>query len=283
MQGHEPLDWIGALLLVVCFSAFITGLSHVHEWGAASMKMGLAVFLCLASVAGLARVETRSAHPIFHPSLLGIRLFVLPVAAAVILFISLFFITFLMPFYMVHPLAFSMDRVGATMMIPFVFLFFFAPVSGILSDRMGSRMLCTVGMAMVAAALFFLSRLSAQATTMDMAWRLALAGIGIAVFISPNSAAAMSAVPPRHRGIASGSVATARNLGMVMGVALAGLIFNNTFRHLNGGRDLKLYTPSLESCFMAAFHNAMLAGAVVAAFGIGVAYLRGRDSGRADE
>jgi MFS family permease len=166
------------------------------------------------------------------------------------------------------------------MMIPFVFLFFFAPVSGMLSDRMGSRLLCTVGMALMAAALFLLSRLSAQATSMDMAWRLALAGIGIAVFISPNSAAAMSAVPSRHRGIASGSVAMARNLGMVIGVASAGLIFNSTFRQLNGGRDLKIYTPALENCFMASFQRAMLVGAAVAALGIVVAYLRGRDSGR---
>jgi EmrB/QacA subfamily drug resistance transporter len=280
MRSNDPLDWLGALLLVVCFSSFIIGLSHVHEWGAVSVQMGLAAVLFLASAAGLVWVETRSAYPLFKPSLLGIRLFVLPVAAAVILFIGLFFITFLMPFYMVHPLGFSMSHVGATMMIPFVFLFFFAPVSGMLSDRMGSRMLCTAGMALLAVSLFLLSRLSAEATTMDMAWRLALSGVGIAVFISPNSAAAMSAVPPLHRGIASGSVATARNFGMVIGVASAGLIFNSTFRRLNGGQDLKVYHPSLESSFMAAFHNAMLAGAAVVCLGIVVAYLRGRDSGR---
>ena len=248
--------------------------------GVASAEMVLAIFIFLVSAAGLARIEKRSAHPIFDPDLIKIGLFILPVAAAVILFISLFFITFLLPFLMVHPLAFSMNRVGATMMIPFVFLFFFAPVAGTLSDRMGSRLLCTFGMAVMAVALFLLSRLSAQATTIDMAWRLALVGIGIAVFISPNSAAAMSAAPPRHRGIASGSVATARNLGMVIGVASAGLIFNSTFRSLNNGQDLKIYTPALEPVFMAAFQKAMLAGAAVAACGIVVAYLRGRDSGR---
>jgi EmrB/QacA subfamily drug resistance transporter len=279
-RQHESLDLAGALLLAVCFSSFIAGLSHVHQWGVGSLQMALAAGLFLASGAAFARVETRSDHPLFDPTLLGIRLFVLPIAAAVILFISLFFITFLMPFYMVHPLAFSMNRVGTTMMIPFVFLFFCAPLAGMLSDRMGSQLLCTVGMALMAVALFLLSRLSAAASTMDMAWRLALAGIGIAVFISPNSAAAMSAVPARHRGIASGSVATARNLGMVIGVAAAGLIFNSTFRQLNGGRDLKTYTPALESAFMTAFQHAMLAGAVVAGLGVVVAYLRGRDDGR---
>jgi MFS family permease len=279
-RRREPLDWFGAALLAVCFSAFIVGLSYIHQWGVVSVKMGIAAGLFLVSTAILMRVETRNAHPIFDPALFRIRLFVFSIASAVILFIGLFFITFLMPFYMVHPLAFAMSRVGATMMIPFVFLFFFAPISGTLSDRMGSRMLCTVGMALLCVALLLLSRLSADASMVDMAWRLALAGIGIAVFVSPNSAAVMSAVAARHRGIASGSVATARNLGMVIGVASAGLIFNSTFRVLNGGRDLKIYTPALESVFMSAFSRAMLAGAGVVALGILVAYVRGQDSGR---
>jgi hypothetical protein len=90
----------------------------------------------------------------------------------------------------------------------------------------------------------------------------------------------MSAVPARHRGIASGSVASARNLGMVIGVATAGLIFNSTFRNLNGGRDLKVYTAALEPAFMEAFQRAMLTGAVIAGLGVVVAYLRGQEKKR---
>jgi EmrB/QacA subfamily drug resistance transporter len=274
------MDWTGALLLLVCFSALIAGLSHIHLWGLVSLRTGLAAMLFLASAAGLVWVETRCDQPVFDPSLLRIRLFVYPVAAATIVFVGLFFITLLMPFFMVHPLGFGMNKVGSTMIIPFLFLFVVAPLSGILSDRMGSRGLCTVGMTLLTASLALLSRLSAEATIVDMAWPLALAGIGIAVFVSPNSAAAMSAVPPRHRGIASGSVATARNLGMVLGVALAGMIFNDTFRNLNGGEDLTHYRPVLESAFMAAFGKAMLSGAAVTAVGILVAWMRGSDHGR---
>ena len=277
----ESLDWVGALLLAVCFGTFIAGLSHIHDWGPTSIPFGVTASLFVVSTALLIRVESRSTHPIITASLLRIRLFMWSVSAAAILFMGLFFITFLMPFYMVNPLGFSMSRVGATMTIPFVFQFFIAPISGTLSDRMGSRVLCTIGMALLAGALLLLSRLTAEATVVDIAWRLALTGIGVAVFISPNSAAAMSAVPARHRGIASGSVATARNLGMVIGVATAGLVFNGTFRQLNQGRDLQVYTAALENAFMGAFQRAMLIGAVIAALGIVVSYLRGGESGRA--
>ena len=280
-RQKEPLDWAGAVLLVVCLSALIIGLTHLNDWGPSSSKTGLAGVLFAGSGLALAAVETRSDHPIFDPSLLRVRLFALSVASAIVLFVSLFVVTFLMPFYLVHPMGFPMDRVGGIMMIPFLLLFFVAPVSGILSDRFGSRMLCTLGMTVVAAALFFLSRLSAAATVPDIAWRLALIGIGIAIFISPNSAAAMSAVPPRHRGVAAGSVATARNLGMVVGVAVAGLIFNATFRSMTGGLDLKVYTPNLAPHFMTAFRSAMMTGAAAAGIGIVLAFLRGAESNRA--
>jgi EmrB/QacA subfamily drug resistance transporter len=277
---EEPLDWIGTLLITICFSAFIVGLSHIHDWGPTSIPIITAIVLFVVSTAALVRVESRSAHPIINPSLLKVRLFVMPLAAAAIMFMGLFFITFLMPFYMVNPQGFSMKHVGAMMMIPFVFQFFITPVSGTLSDRMGSRMLCTLGMALLACALLLLSTLTAASTAMDIAWRLALTGIGVAVFISPNSAAAMSAVPARYRGIASGSVATARNLGMVIGVATAGLMFNSTFRHLNEGRDLQVYTAALEDAFMGAFQRAMLTGAAIAGIGVVVSYLRGPERGR---
>lgn len=276
-RSKEPPDWTGAALLIVCLSSFLTGLTHIYDWGLLSSGTVMCFTVFIATGLLLVRVETRITYPIFDPSLLKIRLFSLPVLAAIIMFISLFIIIFLMPFYLVHPMGFPMDRVGGMLMIPFLFLFFVSPISGALSDRIGSRLLCTLGMAAMGASLFMLSRLSSSATMMDIAWRLALAGIAIGIFISPNSAVAMSAVPPHRRGIASGSVATARNLGMVIGVALAGLIFNSVFRNLSGGFGLKVYRPEMEPYFMAAFQTAMRVGAGVAGIGVGVAYLRGNE------
>ena len=108
-------------------------------------------------------------------------------------------------------------------------------------------------------------------------------GIGIALFIPPNSAAAMSAVPPHRRGIAGSTLATARNFGMVLGVALAGLVFNSMFNALNGGLSFKVYAPEQKSAFMTAFQYAMVSGAVVTGVGVIVTFLRGSDSNRKQE
>jgi len=222
-------------------------------------------------------LELRKKYPVFDPFLLKIRKFFLPVLSALILFAALFTVVFLMPFYLVKPMGFSIDFAGYTMAIPFLCLFFLSPFSGALSDRIGTRALCTIGMVILAASLFFMSRLSASASFYSIAWRLILMGIGTAIFLPPNSSIVMSILPPHRRGIASGTVATARNIGMMIGVTQAGLIFNMVFRMKSGGQTLTVYNKSMEPFFMAAFQYAMLSGAFLACLGVFVAFMRGSD------
>jgi len=112
---------------------------------------------------------------------------------------------------------------------------------------------------------------------LSILWRIALAGIGTALYVSPNNTAIMSCVPLSRRGIASGAVATARNLGMVVGVALAGLIFTSSFSMLTNGSSLENYLVSMEPFFMISFKRTMLMGAILSIFGIGVTFARGKD------
>ncbi len=274
---RESFDGWGALLLAVSTASLLAAVTHGYDWGYGSALFLSLTGLSLASGAALVRQERRSRYPLISPSLLRIRLFTLPVLAVMILFAGLFTIIFLMPFFLMEPCGFSARETGLLMVTPFVFLFLFAPVSGALSDRFGSRWLCTLGMVILTTAFVLLSRLSPDFSKLQIAWRLAVSGIGVAIFIAPNNAAAMSAVPPRYMGVAAGTVATLRNLGMVIGIALSGTIFNTVFHALSGGRLLKVYTPALQPIFMTAFRYAMMSGVVLGAAGIVVAFLRGPD------
>ncbi|MDX9786233.1 MAG: MFS transporter [Desulfobacterales bacterium] len=274
----EAFDWRGSALLAAGFCSFIVLVTHGGQWGAFSRNSLLAGSLSVLCAVLAVRTAQRAENPVFQLELLRERLFIFPVLSLLFLFAALFTVVFLMPFYLVHPAGVSIQRVGYMMMTPFVFLFFISPISGALSDRIGSRWLCTFGIMVLAAALFLLSGLAADASAFSIAWRLALAGIGTAIFISPNSAMAMSAVGSDQRGVASGTIATARNLGMVMGVALAGLIFNSVFSKLSGGHSLAAYGPDLQAPFMAAFRQAMVAGGFVAGVGAVVAFLSGPES-----
>jgi EmrB/QacA subfamily drug resistance transporter len=275
---EESFDWIGAALLTFSLVCFLLALSHGYNWGYFSTRTLSLLGISVLTTAVFIRFETKIPHPVVEPSLFGIRLFTLPILSGVTLFMSLFTVVFLMPFYLIYPCGYTVEKVGLFMVVPFVFLFFVSPLSGSMYDRLGSRMLCTVGMTIMAAALFLLSGLRCGETPLPIIWRLALVGLGAAVFLPPNSSAAMTAVPSRRRGIAAGTVAAARNLGMVLGVALAGAIFNTCFHILSGGLSLKVYRPELSPIFMSSFRYAIRAGGIVASTGAILAFLRGPES-----
>jgi len=62
---------------------------------------------------------------------------------------------------------------------------------------------------------------------------------------------------------------------MVLGVAIAGAIFNSVFYQLSDGLSLKEYQPALEEIFMESFHFVMKAGGFIAILGMIIAFLRG--------
>jgi MFS family permease len=93
------------------------------------------------------------------------------------------------------------------------------PLSGWLSDRFGARYLASAGMGISAATFVALLFLSYDFPYWQMGWLLFVQGCGMGMFAAPNTAAIMNAVPPEHRGAASGMRATLQNAGMQISMA----------------------------------------------------------------
>jgi MFS family permease len=164
-------------------------------------------------------------------SLFRRRLFSAAVASAVLNYICVNTITFLLPFYLIQGRGLSPAQAGLLITAQPLIMAIAAPLSGTLSDRIGSRVPSTLGMAILAIGLFLLSRLDPQSPMGHVAVALAIAGLGTGTFISPNSNALLSAAPRERQGIASGILATARSGGMVLGVGIAGAILTTVMAH----------------------------------------------------
>jgi hypothetical protein len=80
-------------------------------------------------------------------------------------------------------------------------------------------------MAVLAAGLLLLSRLEPTSPLEYVALALAVVGLGTGLFTSPNNSALMGAAPDHKRGVAAAILATARHVGMVTGIGLAGTIY----------------------------------------------------------
>jgi MFS family permease len=160
------------------------------------------------------------------------RLFSLANIAALLNFMSQYILVFVTPFYLQRALNYASNEVGLVMTSFPVVVLAAAPFAGSLSDRIGSRFLSCAGAAICALSLVLLSQLltaamrlpNGQVTALSIAWRLGLFGLGTGMFQSPNNSTVMGNAPRRHLGIASGILATMRNMGMVLGIATAGAV-----------------------------------------------------------
>ena len=94
------------------------------------------------------------------------------------------------------------------------------PLSGWLSDRMGARLLSTVGMTISTASFLALTLLPYDFQFAVFAAMIFAIGVGGGMFAAPNTASLMNSVPPEHRGAASGMNATLQNTGQTVSIAL---------------------------------------------------------------
>jgi DHA2 family multidrug resistance protein-like MFS transporter len=120
-------------------------------------------------------------------------------------------------------------------------------------------------MLLLAAGLLGLSFSGAEDGLGPVMARLAVCGLGMGLFQAPNSSAVMGALPPERLGSGGGLLATARNLGMAVGVAIAGGLFA-----LRGGSGAD------GPAFLAGYALALRAGAILAVLAAAAAASAGR-------
>jgi MFS family permease len=171
-------------------------------------------------------------------------------------------------FYLLQGRGFSPSQAGLILTAQPLVMAIAAPISGTLSDRIGSRVLSTAGMAIMTIGLILLSRLGPATPTGTILGSLAVFGLGTGVFISPNTNALMGSAPRNRQGIAAGILATARNSGMVLGVGMAGAVFTSIL-------SMSAPTDAAGSLFHA-ISVSFLFSACLAGLGILVSALRGK-------
>ena len=226
-EQREGFDIAGAILFMAAFTSLLLGLNqgHARGWTSRSIEgmMTAAAVLMILFIL----LESRLTHPLVDLSLFRRTQFSMSVTSAVLNYIAVFTILFLMPFYLIQGRGLSVSQAGLLMTIQPAIMTISAPLSGILSDRIGTRRLATLGMALLCAGLFLLSRLNPESSMTYVGGGMGLAGLGTGIFVAPNNSALMGAAPKHRQGLAAGVLATARNAGMVLGIGIAGAIFTS--------------------------------------------------------
>jgi predicted MFS family arabinose efflux permease len=222
---RERFDLPGAALFTTGLVALLIALNQGHDLGWTSPAI-LALFVAaLVLLASFLAVERRSASPMLDLSLFRSRVLSAATASALLNYVCTYAVLFVMPFLLIQGRGLNTQQAGLVLTAQPIVMAIVAPLAGSLSDRIGSRILATSGMFVLALGLVLLGSLAAHGSTATLVGALAVIGVGIGLFTTPNNSALMGAAPRHRQGIASGVLASARNVGMVLGVGVAGAVF----------------------------------------------------------
>jgi EmrB/QacA subfamily drug resistance transporter len=223
------IDWTGFATLTVGFVMLILGLQQSgNEGWTSAVVLGPiligAVFLALFAVNEL-RLKKRL--PLVEFSLFRDLRYA---GASVVAFfgnwmfgITLFFLTL----YLQNVLDLAPLTTGMVFLAFSVPLVVMSPVGGRLVPRFGSQNLMAIGMALVGIGTFFFVLIDADSGIGLTLIGLVIAGFGQGFAYNISNTAGMESMPDEKAGIASGVLQTARLMGIVIGLALSGSLFNS--------------------------------------------------------
>jgi EmrB/QacA subfamily drug resistance transporter len=213
-----------------------------------------------AAFAAFVWLELHQRTPMLDLSLFRSGTFAGANVVALLVTLAMFGVFFFMSLYMQNILGYSAVETGAAFLPMTVLIILIAPAAGRSSDRIGSRWLMTAGMSLLAVALLVFSRLGLDSGFWNIFPGLIVGGLGMALVMTPMTAAALGSVPVAKAGVGSGVLNTFRQVGGALGIAVMGAI-------VAAYVDLAGTQKPDPSAFVDGFQTALLVSAVIALAG----------------
>jgi EmrB/QacA subfamily drug resistance transporter len=279
-QG-EKFDLIGVVTFSIGLTALLFALTLGIEfsWTSAPILSLFAVFVVMLTI--FFWWERRTENPVLDLSLFQNRVYNFSVLAAMMQSLAMFAVNFLIVFYLQAVRGYDPLK-AALLLIPLpAVLAVMAPISGILADRIGARIPATIGLLIQSAALVWFTQLTINTSYLGIAGGLALMGIGGGLFFAPNTSAAMNSAPPYRLGVASATLSTLRQAGMVTSFALslavaAGSLPRDVMLQLFVGTNVTLGSDIMQS-FIVGMRAAFAVSIVLCLIAAGFSAIRGRE------
>ncbi len=228
------VDWWGNLTFALGLILIMVAVTYgIRPYGSAATGWASARVLALlgagvASLIAFAAIERRVPEPMFRLRLFRIRAFTFGTLSTFLSAVARGGLLFMLIIWLQgiwlpeHGFSFTETPLWAGIyMLPLtVGMLFAGPLSGYLSDRFGARWFATGGMLGAALSFALLILLPTDFPFLLFALVLALNGVSMGMFASPNRAAVMNSLPPGDRGAGGGMNQTFQNSAQVLSVGI---------------------------------------------------------------
>lgn len=245
----EKFDIKGALLIIIVILTLFGSLIRGEDLGYTKPIIITGLVIAALSMIMFIKIEKRMSEPLLQLEIFKNMLFSLSLLCAFISFVAISCSNIIQPFYLQNVMNLSPAVTGLILMAFPMILAIVAPISGYLSDIIGSEILTFLGLTLTSVGLFLMSTLNQHSSILTLVTFVIIMSIGNGLFQSPNTSLIMSTVTTNRLGIAGSVNALVRNLGMVFGISMATTLLYNRMSH-KLGYDVNDYIPGQEDAFI---------------------------------
>ncbi len=263
---REKVDIPGTALFALAITALFIGLGQAQTLGLTHPLVFISLPLAVILFAWFLRVQTTSASPLLRLDIFRSKWFSVSIFCAFCSYVAISCSNLVLPFYLQDLLRFTPGTAGLYLTVYPLVVALIAPLSGYLSDKVGSEALTLMGLILTSVGLFLLSTLGAQPAHMNLILYIAIMAAGNGMFQSPNNSIVMAAVPKGQVGVGGSVNALVRNLGFTFGIALStSLLYGGMSARL--GTRVTGYVPGQDGAFIYGMRLAYLGAAGVCLLG----------------
>ena len=270
-RSGYSVDYAGVTLLAVVMVGSLLAINQAGSLGLLSPFVAAAIGTTALALPVLIILERRANFPVIQLNLFKSRVFSSGVTAQFFAQMAHGGWNFLAPFLLITGMGYSASIAGLILLPFHTIRLVLSPISGVLSDRFGTRLTSLVGHLTLLCGLIVLTTLETDAPIWRYLVVITIGGAGLSIFLPANNSAIMGFVPQDSLSSASGFLATSRSMGNAMGMALAAAVYS---RALGSGGLGEVITASTEA--VNAVSQGITVVATVSAIGLVAIILRGR-------
>lgn len=265
-ESNEKLDIKGGFLFGMTMVLLFGGITFGKEIGYENKTIISALIISIILFILFIITQKRSVSPLLKLEIFNNPLFSLSIFCAFISFVAISCSNIILPFYLQYVMKLSPSVTGVLMMVSPIILAVVAPMSGHLSDKIGSEVLTFIGLLGTSLGLFLMSTLSQYSNLGFLIAFIAIMTLGNGMFQSPNNSLVMSTVDKKNLGIAGSINALVRNLGMVFGISLSTtLLYYYMSKKI--GYHVTGYIEGRDDIFMYGMQNVYIYAGVICGIG----------------
>lgn len=245
-QHRGRIDWLGIIISTGAVFSLIMGLLQKEQhpnWTWLNIHVAGLLALGIVLLIAFVLIELRLSDPMMDMHIFKSWTFVGAALASFALGAGLYAFYTYLTVLMQNYIGYSAMQTGVRQLAISLFSLFLGPIIGILTNRWGNRWLIFGGLTFIGCGLLIIQyALSPTMTYIDFVAGFVLMGIGNATVNPPLSSAAVSAVDPKHLGMASGIINVFRQFGISFGVVMLGIQLTSGYQtkinHLIGAVQL---------------------------------------------